>query len=96
MSGRQRTAGPGPDTARTTGAAGPQQWRVTVDRACRRTGICTASAPRYFTADEQNRTRVVSELVAPDEDLLAVAESCPAEAISVTDRHTGLPVTDDD
>ncbi|WP_405997527.1 ferredoxin [Streptomyces sp. NBC_00829] len=68
------------------------QWRIAVDRACRRSGICTAQAPRYFTVDDQLRTRPVDELVAPDGELIEVVEACPAEAISVTDLRTGRSV----
>jgi ferredoxin len=68
------------------------QWRIAVDRACKRSGICTAQAPRYFTVDDRLRTRPVDELVAPDSELIEVVEACPAEAISVTDQHTGRSV----
>ncbi|MGI5404025.1 ferredoxin [Streptomyces sp. CA-135486] len=70
----------------------PPQWRIAVDRACKRSGICTAQAPRYFTVDDKLRTRPVDELVDPDGELIEVAEACPAEAISVTDQSTGRPV----
>jgi ferredoxin len=68
------------------------QWRIAVDRACKRSGICTAQAPRYFTVDALLRTRPVDELVEPDGELIEVVEACPAQAISVTDQHTGRSV----
>jgi ferredoxin len=68
------------------------QWRIAVDRVCKRSGICTAQAPRYFTVDALLRTRPVDELVDPDSELIEVVEACPAEAISVTDQHTGRSV----
>lgn len=70
------------------------EWEVKVDRACRRSGICAAAAPRYFTVDDQHRTRVTPGPIGPDPDLVDVAEACPAEAITIVDRTTGEPVTE--
>lgn len=71
------------------------QWDIRLDRSCRRSGICAAAAPQYFTVGEDHRTRVVAGPVDPDPALLDVLDACPAEAISIVDRATGRPVTTD-
>ncbi|MEV5341638.1 ferredoxin [Streptomyces sp. NPDC052676] len=70
------------------------QWQITVHKSCRRSGICAAAAPRWFTVGDDHRTRPVAGPVDPDPELLDVADSCPAEAITVTDLVTGAPVTE--
>ncbi|MFI8965386.1 ferredoxin [Streptomyces sp. NPDC053493] len=70
-----------------------EQWRITVHKTCRRSGICAAAAPRYFSVDDDHRTRPTAGPVAPDPELIDVAEACPAEAITLTDLVTGRPVT---
>ncbi|MEU5427000.1 ferredoxin [Streptomyces olivoreticuli] len=60
-------------------------WRVSVDRElCLGSGICAALAPELFELAEE-RSRVRGDEAAPDETLLDAADSCPAQAISVTD-----------
>jgi ferredoxin len=64
---------------------GDGSWRVEVDRGvCIGSGVCAGSAPEYFRL-EDNRSWPVREEVEPDEMVLAVAESCPTEAITVRD-----------
>lgn len=75
------------------GDAMTDRWQITVHRSCRRSGICAAAAPRYFSVDDKHRTRPVAGPVAPDPELLEVAEACPAEAIALTDLATGRPVS---
>ncbi|MFI6060888.1 ferredoxin [Streptomyces sp. NPDC051286] len=69
-----------------------EQWRITVDKTCRRSGICAAAAPRYFSVGEDHRTRPAAGPVDPDPKLIDVVEACPAEAITLTDLATGRPV----
>lgn len=58
-------------------------WRVTVDQGkCMGTGLCAGARPDRFVLDG-SRSRPVQDDVEPDEDLLDVAETCPAEAIAV-------------
>ncbi|MHC5257701.1 ferredoxin [Streptomyces sp. UC4497] len=65
-------------------------WKVTVDpRACVRTGLCAASAPKHFRLDERGQGRAVADTLPSSDELLEVAESCPIEAISVVDAGTG-------
>ncbi len=59
------------------------RWRVRVDPvACIGSGGCAALAPRHFRLDASTATPV-NELVAPDDDVRAAADFCPAEAITV-------------
>lgn len=66
------------------------RWRVSVDpRSCVRTGLCAASAPKEFTLDERGQGRATSDTLPASDEILEVAESCPIEAISIADAHTG-------
>jgi ferredoxin len=68
---------------------GDLRWRVAVDRdTCIGSGICAASAPDHFTL-EDDRSRPLAELVEPEDVVIDAAESCPVEAIVVTDAATG-------
>jgi ferredoxin len=62
-----------------------QRWKITVNRdACLGSGLCAGTAPEYFRLDEET-SRPLKEVVEPDELLLDVAETCPAEAIAIHD-----------
>lgn len=62
-----------------------ERWKVTVDRAaCLGSGVCAATAPRYFRL-EGGKSSAIREDIEPDDTLLAVADTCPAEAITVSD-----------
>ncbi len=72
-------------TEQTTG----QQWRISVDRdTCIGSGICAAMASAYFTLDD-DRSRPITEVVDPQEDVRDAAESCPVEAILIRAADTG-------
>ncbi|KUN80789.1 ferredoxin [Streptomyces griseoruber] len=67
-----------------------ERWTVRVDkRLCVRTGLCVASAPADFELDESGQGRARAERTAESDVVLEVAESCPIEAISITDADTG-------
>jgi ferredoxin len=60
-----------------------ERWRVTVDReVCLGSGVCAASAPEHFRLDG-GRSRAIREDIEADEIVLDVANTCPAEAITV-------------
>ncbi|MGW1787100.1 ferredoxin, partial [Streptomyces sp. NPDC002143] len=59
---------------------------------CVRTGLCVASAPEEFELDEGGQGRARSETMPASEVVLEVAESCPIEAIGITDADTGKRV----
>jgi ferredoxin len=62
-----------------------ERWKVTVDRdACLGSGICAGTAPRHFRLDD-GRSRALHEDIEPDDIVLDVADTCPAEAITVHD-----------
>lgn len=69
------------------------RWNVRVDRdVCIGSGMCVGAAPEKFAFDEQQRSRPLSEFIAPDTAVRDAAASCPVEAISLTDAGTGDPV----
>ena len=59
------------------------RWRIRVDpQACIGSGSCAAVAPRHFRWDGHTSVPV-DDVVPPDDDVLAAADTCPAEAITV-------------
>jgi ferredoxin len=65
------------------------RWRVGVDReTCIGSGMCAATAPNHFILDA-DRSRPLAEQIEPDDVVIDAAESCPVEAIVVTDAATG-------
>ncbi|MFI6331792.1 ferredoxin [Micromonospora chersina] len=61
------------------------EWRLHVDPTrCIGSGICAGVAPRHFVLVD-GLSRPVAELIAADESVLDAAESCPLEAIVVSD-----------
>jgi len=71
---------------RTAGHLDPAvTWRVAVDRdQCIGSGVCAGMAPERFRL-VGGRSEPVEELAEPAEEILAAAESCPTEAITVRD-----------
>lgn len=64
-------------------------WRVQVDGGrCVGSGMCAGVAPRHFTLDGE-RSRPASATVGADDGVLAAAECCPMEAITISDAATG-------
>ncbi|MBQ0986438.1 ferredoxin [Streptomyces sp. F63] len=60
-------------------------WHIEVDRErCMGSAVCAGSAPALFTMDA-DRSRPVRADVEPDEEVLDLADSCPAMAIEVRD-----------
>ncbi|MEU9192875.1 ferredoxin [Streptomyces hundungensis] len=60
-------------------------WTVRVDpRLCLASGMCAGAAPDVF-ALEAEHARVVADPLEPDERILDIADSCPAQAITVQD-----------
>ncbi|MFC8713165.1 ferredoxin [Streptomyces sp. NPDC057197] len=75
-------------------APGPDEeaWRVRVDeKACMATGICAGVAPGRFRIRD-GASRPEAEITAPAPELVDAAESCPMEAILVTDRDSGARI----
>ncbi len=62
-----------------------EHWKITVNRdACLGSGVCAATAPNYFRLDG-GRSRTIEDDIEPDDVVLDVANTCPAEAITVYD-----------
>jgi ferredoxin len=60
-----------------------EHWKITVDReACLGSGVCAATAPGHFRLDD-GRSRPSQDDIEPDDIVLDVANTCPAEAITV-------------
>lgn len=66
--------------------SGPdEQWRVHVDRTrCIGSGICAGTAPGHFVLVD-GLSRPLAERVAPDDALVDAADSCPMEAVVVSE-----------
>jgi ferredoxin len=62
-----------------------ERWKVTVNRqACLGSGVCAATAPNHFRLDD-GKSRTIQDDIDPDDIVLDVADTCPAEAITVHD-----------
>jgi ferredoxin len=65
------------------------RWRITVDKGtCIGSAVCAGTLPNRFKIVD-DKAVPVDEVIAPDDDVLGTAESCPMEAILVTDAATG-------
>jgi len=61
-------------------------WKIEVDQGtCIGSGMCSGSRPDAFRLDEEY-AEPIQPNVEPDEELLDVADSCPALAITVQDE----------
>ena len=65
------------------------RWHLEVGPDCIGSGVCLSLASHRFIADDDNRSRPVTNQIAPEDTVLDAAASCPAEAITVTDADTG-------
>ncbi|MEU6996438.1 ferredoxin [Streptomyces sp. NPDC046465] len=64
-------------------------WSVHVDRGvCGGSAICVGIAPGRFRIEDR-KSRPVEERIEPDERVRDAADSCPWEALTVTDLATG-------
>ncbi len=60
-----------------------ERWRITVDAGlCIGSAVCVGTVPSHFALKDSHSVPV-HEVVEPNEDVLAAAESCPMEAIRV-------------
>ena len=65
------------------------RWRITVDKdTCIGSAVCAGTLPNRFKIVD-DKSVPVEEVIAPDDEVLGAAESCPMEAILVTDAGTG-------
>ncbi|WP_031069395.1 ferredoxin [Streptomyces sp. NRRL S-118] len=69
------------------------RWHVEVDQGvCIGSGMCVHHAPGGFALDPSRRSRPRSPQADADEAVLAAAEGCPVEAISITLQPGGEAV----
>jgi ferredoxin len=65
------------------------RWRISVDRGtCIGSAVCVGTLPDRFRLVDDKSVPVDDE-IDPDDNVLGAAESCPMEAIMVTDASTG-------
>lgn len=78
------------DNGGNAGAAvGERYWQIAVDvNSCIGSGRCSHMAAAYFELLDEH-SRVIDEIVAPNQPVLDAAESCPVEAITVSERGSG-------
>lgn len=61
------------------------RWHVEVDRSvCIGSGMCVNHAPEGFQLDSARQSRPTEEDCDAGEHVLAAAEGCPVEAITLT------------
>ncbi|POX36986.1 ferredoxin [Streptomyces sp. Ru73] len=69
------------------------RWQVEVDRGvCIGSGLCAGAAPERFRLDSARQSHPVTDQVDAGEAVLAAAESCPVEAILITEADSGESV----
>ncbi|MGK5671395.1 ferredoxin [Micromonospora sp. URMC 106] len=62
-----------------------ERWRVHVDTTrCIGSGICAGTAPGHFVLVD-GLSRPLAERVTPDDVLIDAADSCPMEAVIVSE-----------
>jgi ferredoxin len=57
-------------------------WQIRITNRCVGSGVCLGSAPHYFH-QVAGYSQPRSSQVAPDDEVLAVAELCPMNAIEI-------------
>ncbi|MFI7007186.1 ferredoxin [Streptomyces sp. NPDC050145] len=66
------------------------RWHVEVDRGvCIGSGMCVSHAPGAFRLDTARQSRPIEADVDAGESVLAAAEGCPVEAISLALAESG-------
>ncbi|MDG4859441.1 ferredoxin [Streptomyces sp. T-3] len=69
------------------------RWHVEVDRGvCIGSGMCVNSAPGGFKLDSARQSHPVEAETDAHEEVLAAAEGCPVEAITITLLGSGEAV----
>lgn len=65
------------------------RWRVEVDQqTCIGSGLCAGSAPDHFALDEA-AARPLADEIEPSDVVVDAADSCPVEAIKVSNAANG-------
>lgn len=70
-----------------------ERWNAAVDpHTCVRTGLCAATAPGEFDLDDSGQGRAAPGSLPATQSVREAAESCPVEAITLTDAATGARI----
>ncbi|MFF2811729.1 ferredoxin [Streptomyces sp. NPDC058000] len=70
-----------------------ERWRVAVDRrVCIGSGLCAGIAPERFRLDAARQSHPVEPETEAADGVLAAAEGCPVEAITITAAEGGEAV----
>lgn len=65
------------------------RWRIAIDKStCIGSAVCVGTLPNRFKL-VNDKSEPIDEVIEPDDDVIGAAESCPMEAILVTDAETG-------
>lgn len=73
----------------TGGPATARRWRLAVDTTlCIGSGACAGSSD-HFRMTQEGHAEPLEDVIVADDTARDAAECCPAEAITVTDPHTG-------
>jgi ferredoxin len=65
------------------------RWRIDVDHGtCIGSAVCAGTLPNRFKIVDDRSVPVDAE-IDPDDEVVGAAESCPMEAITVTEIDTG-------
>ncbi len=69
------------------------RWRIEIDRGvCIGSGMCVGQAPDGFALDSARQSQPLTPETDANEGILAAAENCPVEAITITLLEGGEPV----
>ncbi|MBC9712519.1 ferredoxin [Streptomyces sp. TRM66268-LWL] len=69
------------------------RWHVEVDRGvCIGSGMCATNAPEGFRLDSARQSHPKESETDANEEILAAAEGCPVEAITLTLLGSGEAV----
>ncbi|GGM11380.1 MULTISPECIES: ferredoxin [Micromonospora] len=70
-------------------------WRIEVDALrCIGAGICAGVAPGHFALTD-GLSQPLTDRIEPDDAVRDAADSCPMEAITVSDAATGSQIAPD-
>ena len=70
--------------------AGTEKLKITIDcEDCIGDGACVEEAPETFAMDDDDKAYLKSSIGDSREDILAAAETCPIDIITVVDGETG-------
>lgn len=63
-------------------------YRIVVDRnKCQGIGACVGTAPDVFELDSEGKAVIINPDGSDDDTILAAAEACPLEAITIYDEQ---------